>query len=151
MIPLTQPDLVVGPTLTSQARVLAVAHDHPLAGRESVDVEELADHHVFRFEDWPQELRDAMVPSRTPGGRPVPYTQVAAADRGMIDLSVRIARGEIVHPTVASAPAYMGDLELVFVPITGMPPLRSALVWSRRAREPKLRAFVAVARGVLSG
>ena len=40
-------------------------------------------------------------------------------------------------PTVASAPSYLGDLELVFVPITGMPPLRSALVWRRPAREPR--------------
>jgi DNA-binding transcriptional LysR family regulator len=43
----------------------------------------------------------------------------------------------------------MGELDLAFVPIEGMPPLRSALVWRRPARDPKLRAFIRVAREVL--
>jgi hypothetical protein len=30
-----------------------------------------------------------------------------------------------------------------------MPPLRSALVWRRPARDPKLREFIGVARAVL--
>jgi hypothetical protein len=68
-------------------------------------------------------------------------------ERSVTDVSVRVARGEIVYPTVASATSYMGDL--TFVPITGMPELRSALVWRRPARDPKLRAFIRVARDVL--
>jgi DNA-binding transcriptional LysR family regulator len=148
-IPLGQSDLVVGPILSSQARVLALARDHPLAQRDSVDVEELADYQVSRFEDWPKELHEAMVPSRTPGGRPIPSTRVPVGDRGLLDLSVRVARGEFVHPTVASAAGYLGDLELAFVPLTGMPPLRSALVWRRPARDPRLRAFIRIARETL--
>ena len=148
-IPLGQSDLVVGPILSSQARVLALARDHPLAQRDSVDVEELADYQVSRFEDWPKELHEAMVPSRTPGGRPIPSRRVPVGDRGLLDLSVRVARGEFVHPTVASAAGYLGDLELAFVPLTGMPPLRSALVWRRPARDPRLRAFIRIARETL--
>jgi len=150
-IPLEQPDLVIGPILSSQPRVLAVARDHPLADRDSVDIEELADHQVSRFDDWPKELREAMVPSRTPGGRPIPSTRVPVGDRGLLDLSVRVARGEFVHPTVASARTYLGNLELAFVPLTGMPSLRSALVWRRPARDPRLRAFIGVAREALQG
>jgi DNA-binding transcriptional LysR family regulator len=150
-IPLEQPDLVVGPILTSQSRVLAVARDHPLAQRDSVDVEELADHQVSRFDDWPKELHDAMVPSRTPSGRPIPATRIPTGDRGPLDLAVRVARGEFVHPTVASAAPFLGDLEHALIPLTGMPPLRSALVWRRPARDPRLRAFVRTARDVLSG
>ena len=150
-IPLEQPDLIVGPVLGSEPRVLAVAVDHPLASRASVDVEELADHQVSRFDDWPKELHEAMVPSRTPGGRPIPFTRVPVGDRGVLDLSLRVARGEIVHPTVASAPAYLGEVEHVFVPLTGMPPLESALVWRRAARDPRVLAFSAVARELLGG
>jgi DNA-binding transcriptional LysR family regulator len=145
-IPLDQPDLVVGPILSSQPRVLAVARDHPLANRDSVDVEELADYKVSRFDDWPKELHEAMVPSRTPGGRPIPSIRMPVGDRGLLDLSVRVARGEFVHPTGAAAAAYLGDLELAFVPLTGMPPLRSALVWRRASRDPRVRAFVRIAR-----
>ena len=151
-VPLNEPDLVVGPTLAREPRTLAVAQDHPLAERDSVDVEELADHQVVRLDnDWPKELREAVAPSQTPRGRPIHGPRVGGGERALLDLPVRVARGELVFPTVASAAPYMGALDLVFIPITGMEPLRSALVWRRPARDPKLRAFIRVARDVLRG
>jgi DNA-binding transcriptional LysR family regulator len=150
-IPLRQPDLVVGPILTRQPRVLAVARDHPLAERDSVDVEELADYRVPRFEGWPKELHEAVVPSRTPSGRPIPDSRFRVGERSVLDVSVRVARGEFVFATVASAVPHMGEFDLVFVRMTGMPQLRSALVWRRPARDPKLREFLGVAREVLQG
>ena len=150
-VPLQLPDVVVGPTLTRQSRVLAVGRDHPLARREVVAVEELAGHHVLRFENWPTELQDAVVPLETPHGRPIHGTRIRVGEHGLLDIPLRIARGEIVWPTVASAEPYMRDRELVSVPIEGMPPLRSALVWRRPARDPKLREFLRVAREVLKG
>jgi hypothetical protein len=129
--------------------VLAVARDHPLAERESVDVEELADHRVPRFEGWPKELQEAVAPARTPSGRPIPGERVRVGERSLLDISVRIARGEFVFPTVASAAPYTAEFDLAFVPLTGLPPLRSALVWRRPARDPKLREFLGVARDVL--
>jgi hypothetical protein len=94
-------------------------------------------------------MHEAVVPSRTPGGRPTAGTRIPAGERAVLDIAVRIARGGLVHPTVASAPSYMGELDLVFIPITGMPPLRSALVWRRPARALKLRAFIRLASDVL--
>ena len=150
-VPLEQPDLVVGPTLTRQPRVLAVGRDHPLARRQAVSVEELADHQVLRFENWPEELQDAIVPLQTPRGRRIHSTRIRVGEHGLLDIPLRIARGEIVWPTIASAEPYMSDRDVVAVPIEGMPPLRSALVWRRPARDPKLRAFMRVAREVLRG
>lgn len=148
-VPLQEPDLVVGPTLTRQPRVLAVARDHPLAARETVSVEDLADHRVLRFQNWPKELHDAVVPDRTPSGRPITGPRIRVGERALLDIGFRIARGEVVFTTVASAAPHVGELDLVFVPITGMPPLRSALVWRRPARDPKLREFIRVARKML--
>jgi DNA-binding transcriptional LysR family regulator len=145
-LPVAERDLVVGPVLTEQPRELAVSQDHPLAGRDSVDVEELADYRLMRFDNWPKELHEAVLPSRTPGGRPIERVRIPVGER-MSEVAVRVARGEIVFPTVTSATSYMGDLR--FIPIKGMPKLRSALVWRRPARDPKLRAFVQVAREVL--
>jgi DNA-binding transcriptional LysR family regulator len=54
-LPLEQRDLVVGPVLTEQPRELAVAPDHPLADRDSVDVEELAGYRLARFDNWPRD------------------------------------------------------------------------------------------------
>jgi DNA-binding transcriptional LysR family regulator len=150
-IPLEQPDLVVGPILTRQSRVLAVASEHPLAERDSVDVEELADAPVLRFDNWPKELHEALFPLTTPTGRPIPGRRIPVGERAVFELAVRVARGELVFPTVPSAIPYMGELDLAFVPITGIPRFRSALVWRRPARDPKLRAFIRVARDVLRG
>jgi DNA-binding transcriptional LysR family regulator len=150
-IPLKQPDLVVGPILTRQPRVLAVARDHALAERDSVDLEELADYRVARIEGWPKELNEAVVPFRTPSGRLIPGSRFRVGERAFVDLSVRIGRGEFVFATVASAVPYMGEFDLVFLPMKGMPQLRSALVWRRRMRDPKLRGFLGVAREVLRG
>ena len=148
-VPLDQPDLVVGPTLARQPRVLAVASDHPLAERDSVDVEELADAPVVRFDNWPKELQDALFPLRTAAGRPIQGRRIPVGERALFELAVRVARGELVFPTVPSAVPYMGELDLAFVPITGLPLFRSALVWRRPARDPKLRAFIRVARDAL--
>jgi DNA-binding transcriptional LysR family regulator len=150
-IPLNQPDLVVGPIISRQSRVLAVARDHPLAERDSVDIEELADHRVPRFEGWPQALHEAVIPFQAPSGRPIPGSRFHVDERAVLELPIRIARGEFVFPTVPSAISHMGELDLVFVPMTGMPPLRSALVWRRPARDPKLREFLRVAREALQG
>jgi hypothetical protein len=134
--------------LTEQPRELAVAPDHPLADRDSVDVEELAGYRLARFDNWPRELHEAIAPSRTPGGRPIGRVRIPVGERSVDGLAVRIARGEIVYPTVASATS-MGDL--CFIPIKRMPELRSALAWRRPARDPTLRAFIHVAREVLRG
>jgi DNA-binding transcriptional LysR family regulator len=149
-LPLEQSDLVVGPTVSSDSRVLAVAPDHPLAGRDHITLEDLADFEVARFDGWPKELHEAWFPPRTPSGRPIPSTRIPAGERSALELATRVARGELVHPTVSSVERYLGPFELTFVPIKGLRPFRSALVWRRGASDAKVREFIRVARGVLS-
>jgi DNA-binding transcriptional LysR family regulator len=150
-LPLEQPDLVVGPVLTRQPRVLAIARDHPLARRDKVSVEELADLSFPRFDGWPRELREAFFPTKSPSGRPIAGVRMPTGERSLLELPHRVARGEVVLPTVPTAAPFMGvgHYDLVFVPITGMPPVRGALVWRRHARDPRLREFIRVAREVL--
>jgi DNA-binding transcriptional LysR family regulator len=148
-LPLEQPDLVVGPTLFSEPRVLTVAHDHPLAGADRVSIEDLADHRIPRFEQVPEELREAWIPSQTPSGRPIPGVSLHLREHDLAYLAERIARGKLVHPTVPSAAAYMGDLDLVYVPIADMPPLHSGLLWRRDNDDPRVRGFADVAEETL--
>src|SRR5215211_530828 len=118
-LPLEQPDLVVGPTLSRQPRALAVARDHPLAKRERVSAEDLAEYRVPRFEGWPKEMHEAWIPSKTPTGRPIPSQRMRVGERDVLDIAVRVGRGEIVHPTAPTAARVMGEyFDLVFVPIT---------------------------------
>jgi DNA-binding transcriptional LysR family regulator len=150
-LPLEEADLVVGPTLTREPRVLAVAPDHPLAKRASISVEDLADQRVPRFDGWPRTLHEALIPSKTPSGRPISGVRIPLGQRNLLELVHRVARRELVHPTIASVAPFMGmaHYDLVYVPITGMPPARSALMWRRHTRDPKLREFIRVARKVL--
>jgi DNA-binding transcriptional LysR family regulator len=149
-LPLEQPDLVVGPTLSRDFRVLAVAPDHPLAERDHVTVEDLADFRVARFDGWPSELHDAWIPAVTPSGRSIPYTRIPASERSALEIATRVARGELVHPTASSVARYLGPFELAFVPMRELRPFRSALVWRRGANEAKVREFIRVGREVLS-
>jgi DNA-binding transcriptional LysR family regulator len=150
-LPLEQPDMVVGPVLTRQPRVVAVARDHPLAGHERISLEELAEYAVPRFDGWPREVHEELIPSSAPSGRPIPGVPIALGERNFLALAHRLARSEFVFPTVASAGPVMGvgQYDPAYVPITGMAPARSALIWRRRDRDPKLREFIRVARDVL--
>lgn len=147
-LPVEEPDVVVGPVLTVEPRVLAVARDHPLASEETVSVEQLADHRVPRFAALPKAVREAWIPARTPSGRPIPYTLVDLPDRNLADLTTRIVRGELVHPTVRGVVRHLGS-GIVYVPFSDLPPSRSALIWRRPATDAKLRAFIEVARDAL--
>jgi DNA-binding transcriptional LysR family regulator len=148
-LPLEQADLVVGPILTRERRVLAVAREHPLAARESISLDDVADEAIPRFDGWPPELHETLFPTRTPSGRPIARVRIPAGERNFLEIAHRVARQELVFPTVASARAYGAPFELVYVPITGLAPVRSALGWRRRDRDPKLREFIRIARDVL--
>jgi DNA-binding transcriptional LysR family regulator len=88
-LPLEQPELVVGPVLTRQQRVVAMARDHPLAERTDVSFEELADHAIPRFDGWPRELRETLFPTETPSGRPIAGVRIPAGERNFLELGHR--------------------------------------------------------------
>src|SRR5215210_7680025 len=85
-LPIRQPDVVIGPILNREPRVLAVGPDHPLAERSRVSLEEIADYPVARFAKLPPELLEAWAPSRTPSGGPIRHIKVPLVDRGMYEL-----------------------------------------------------------------
>jgi DNA-binding transcriptional LysR family regulator len=144
-LPLEQPDLVVGPVLFSEQRVLLVSRDHPLAGLSEVSLEDLADYRVPRMPRIPNELHEVWFPSRTPSGRVIPSVELHLRGQDVGHLAARIARREFVHPTVPSTARYLADPSLVCVPINGLPPLRSGLVWRRGSKDPRVVEFARVA------
>jgi LysR substrate binding domain len=147
-LPLKQPDITVGPVLSQEPRVLAVARDHPLADRTAVSIEDIADHSVISADDlFPKELAEAFIPRTTPSGRPIRRLRTPIND--LNELIIQIARGKIVHPAVPSFASYFGHPNVAYLPIVDMPPSRSALVWRRRDLDPRLRGFIRVARDAL--
>jgi DNA-binding transcriptional LysR family regulator len=140
-LPLTQPDIVVGPLLSvDDPRVIMVAADHPLAGRSEAFVEDLADFPVRRSPDDPAEVAAASCPWTTPSGRPIVAADIAIAD--VSELLLLIAQGRLVHPTVAPFAEHFRHPDITIVPLVDLPGSSSALCWLRRTNHPGRGAFL---------
>jgi DNA-binding transcriptional LysR family regulator len=139
--PIDQPDLTVGPVLARDSRALAVAVDHPLAGRESVSVEDLADYVLAEVATLPPEILAEFTPSVTPSGRPIAHRKVT----GTVHNLALVARGEIVHATISTLPNYMSYPGITYVPIRDLPPSASGLVWRTAGETAAILAFAEVA------
>ncbi|MET7337065.1 LysR family transcriptional regulator [Nonomuraea sp. NPDC005650] len=85
-----------------------------------------------------------LYPPLTPAGRPI--TRRHPYDLGELGA----ARGEIVHPTGASLSDYYTHPGVSVIPLRGLPPLGSALVWAAERETAAVRAFAEVP-GRLSG
>ena len=147
-LPMDQPDLVAGPVLSRDARMLAVATDHPLSDRAEVTTEDIADYEVVDITGLvPPELSSILIPETSASGRPMKRRRLKHHDWS--ELVTMIARGKIVHPTVASFADQFAHPGIRCVPISDLPLWTSALVWRRRDSGRRLRAFIEVAESVL--
>jgi DNA-binding transcriptional LysR family regulator len=145
-LPVHQPGLARGPVLQTAPRVLAVARGHPLASRPEVTLEDVADYPVApSARSFPPEIVNALVPERSPSGRPI--RRVASPQTTMDAVSL-VARGETVHPTVPAFARIFAQEDVVLVPLAGCAPLRSALLWRKGSRDPKIAAFAELAASI---
>jgi DNA-binding transcriptional LysR family regulator len=138
-----EPDLTVGPAIECRDRVLAVGASHPLARRRSVAAEELADYDLLVSSPLPPAaLTDAIIPPRTPSGRPTRRTTIPLAT--VHDIVTALARGPVVHPTVTGVVLFRRD-DIVLIPIEGLPPLPLGLIWCTAHENARIRALAATA------
>ncbi|PWU47510.1 LysR family transcriptional regulator [Micromonospora globispora] len=142
-LPIREPDLAVGPVLHTEELVLAVASDHRLAGRDTVEMEDLGDYPVV-FPDGPipDYVWEAHTPAVTPAGRPIRRGLVVAT---LEEAFTAIAGGSVVSPIGSDAAATRQRGDITFVPITEGPILRYAPVWRSGGETPLVRAFVQAA------
>jgi len=132
--------LVQGPVVSREDWVLGVARGHPLAARDVVSVEELADHAIFGVPDsFTGELVNPLYPARTPKGRPIPRRGIA---RTFAEVLTLVARRENVFPAGASFSAHYGHPEVVFVPLHGWPPATRTLLWRAHGNTALVSAFI---------
>ena len=147
-LPLDQPGITTGPVMVREGRVLLVARDHPLAGRASVSVEDLADYALAAAEGVLEpEQQEEFLPRVTPSGRRIPRVPLPSLD--LSALVMLVARGRIVHPTTETFARNYGAPNVVGVPIRDMPATQSALAWRTRDLDPRLRAFLAIAKAAV--
>ncbi|MEU8079593.1 LysR family transcriptional regulator [Catellatospora citrea] len=142
-LPVDEPDLAVGPNLHTEPLVLAVAPDHPLVGRDRVEMEDLGDFPVV----WPDGpipdyVWEAHTPSVTPAGRPIQRgLPVATLEEALTAISA----GDVISPVGSHAAATRVRRDVTFLPITDGPVLQYSLVWRTAAETALVRAFVQAA------
>ena len=141
---LDEPGLATGPPLASEPRVLVVPAAHPLAGREAVSVEEAVDLPMLDLGTvLPRSVADALVPARTPAGRPLRRLVPPVPVTTLAEELALVHQGHIVHLSVA--PAALGPPAdgLAFVPVTDLPPLPYGPIWVAAHENARIRAFAA--------
>ncbi|GAA3513614.1 LysR family transcriptional regulator [Actinocatenispora rupis] len=142
-LPLDQPDIVVGPALSvADQRVVMVGRTHPLADRTVLSVEDLADHDVRRPYGLTPELAEATCPPRTPSGRPIHFVDAEVDDNAQ--LLYLLARGRLVHPTVAPFAAHFHHPDVVAIPLADLPPSSCALAALKGVDNPDRDSFIDV-------
>jgi DNA-binding transcriptional LysR family regulator len=144
--PISAPDLTIGPRLSMEGRILLVHVGHPLAERGHATAEDLGDYAVVSRTGIPARMYDDFFPATTPSGRPIPRGPEITMSSDVLHL---VARGDIVHPTVASFTTYYRHPDVTSVPIIDAPPTESVLVWLTDKENAAIRAFATVATEVV--
>jgi DNA-binding transcriptional LysR family regulator len=149
MLPFDEPDLVAGPVLVREQRMLAVSSRHPFARRESVTLNDLGRDKVLRLTSaLPQYLQDAVVPPCTPDGRPIRHGPTFGTVQEMLSL---VGAGKGMYPAPAHMVRYYARPDVVYLPIVDGPPFEWALTWRRNAVTERIRAFNQAALDLVGG
>lgn len=141
-LPVREADLTVGPVVRIEPVVLAVGAGHRLARRETVSYEDLADEVVIGGYN-PDYWGEALTPSHTPSGRPIPVGPAVATESAMIPI---LSNGEAVAVVHSHASRNYARADLVYVPIRDAPPARWALLWRTATETDLIRSFAHTGR-----
>lgn len=138
-LPVREDDLAKSATLLTEARMLAVAADHPLAAKPWSTMEDLAETALLHVEgDVPEYRREAQSPPRTPSGRPI------AAGPGVTSLQealMLVAGGKGAMLTGAHTAAYQPRPGIAYVQVLDAPPVRYGLAWRAGEATAAVDAF----------
>ncbi|KOX24840.1 transcriptional regulator [Saccharothrix sp. NRRL B-16348] len=125
--------------VATEARYVALARDHPLAARESVDIADLRDEPLMWTRKAPKEWVDWWaVNPRPDGGEPVWGPENDNAD----EMLEHVAAGAAVCFGPESMAEYYAHPDLAWRPVTDIEPLRIAIGWAPQTARPVVRAFV---------
>ncbi|MFD8389122.1 LysR substrate-binding domain-containing protein [Streptomyces sp. NPDC059680] len=145
---INESDLVSSRVLTEDARAVVVGSGHPLAARESVSIEELADYDAFAPPgSFPAYVWDDVVPPRTPAGRPIRRNRRV---RTIPEMMRMVAAGDAIHISLISL-ADLAPPGIKVVPIHDLPPVPVTLAWRRGAEvHDHIREFITTAEAEAS-
>ncbi|MFE6908210.1 LysR family transcriptional regulator [Streptomyces erythrochromogenes] len=143
-LPVQEPDLIVGPVVLTEGRVLAVPSGSDMARLDSVTWDQLDGRPVPDIGSMaPPYWGEALAPRRTPGGRLIKRGPAACTIQEVLAL---VADGKVVSPLHQHSTRYFSHPDITYVPLREAPSTQWALVWSSTTyRSGVVRAFARVA------
>jgi DNA-binding transcriptional LysR family regulator len=141
-LPVDDPELSVGPITHVSPVMLMLGTRHPLAGRESLCLEDLGDCVVLTGTAVPAKMEEAFHPRRTPAGRAVKRGPAVSSWHEQMSA---VAAGPVVCAVAAEARQFYPRPDIVYRPLLDAPPCRWALVWRTDRHSPLVRALAEAA------
>ncbi|MEU6060554.1 LysR family transcriptional regulator [Streptomyces sp. NPDC047097] len=148
LLPVREPDLVLGPVFSRRPQTLALPAGHPLASTATatgtatgkpVGAEALAGLPLIGVRGpAPDYWRRAAAPDRTPAGAPVPAGPEAGTLQEGLTLVAAGRGGMLLCRPTAEMNARRA---LAFVPVDGLPESALGLVWRADRETERVRAF----------
>ncbi|TDB73961.1 LysR substrate-binding domain-containing protein [Micromonospora sp. KC721] len=141
-LPVREPDLTVGPVVRTSPVYLMMSTDHPLARRDEVCLEDLAECVVPQSaRPVPAYWEAALSPFHTPSGRPIPRGPEVATWQEVL---AAVAAGSTVVPIQAEASRYYAWPGITYVPIRDAEPSQWTLIWRTAGETALIRALAEV-------
>ncbi|MEU6657860.1 LysR family transcriptional regulator [Streptomyces sp. NPDC046821] len=143
-LPVREPDLTVGPVVVAEPLLLMVAADHPLAARDSVGMEDLADWLLPQSAvPVPDYWLQTLVPTHTPGGRPVRRGPKVSTFQ---EVAAVVAAGEAISLVHGDAARYYPWPGLRYLRPYDAPLGTWVLIWPTAGETDLVRALAGAAR-----
>lgn len=133
--------LTVEPLLR-EPRVVLLPTDHRLAGKETVDVADLASEHLLHKPDDVPEWRDVALELRDRQPR-----KALPVLRTIEEKLEHIAAGSGIVILPLSSASFYTRPDITHVPINDIAPSTVCLAWDSSRREPLISEYVAIALG----
>jgi DNA-binding transcriptional LysR family regulator len=130
--------------LYDEPRVLVVPVSHPLAGKESVTLDDFADEPLVRHPDPEQDAFWRIDPR--PDGRPAPDGPTATTLEDKLEL---VAAGDALTMAPPGDAHTSLRRDLTFVPVHDVDPSRVVIATRANETSPSIEQFVAVAPALL--
>jgi DNA-binding transcriptional LysR family regulator len=144
-LPLPDPERLEWRVLRSEPRHVALWADHPLAGRETLHIEDLLDEPFVALPRSAGVARDYWLAADERGGRPVRVGAHAQTPDAAFEAVA--ARQGLVLLAAGNAQRYARP-EIVSRPVDGIGPCELAVAWRAGDDRAAVRDFVAAAQAV---
>lgn len=139
LLPVAEPDLVLGPVFSSDRQTVAVSVRHALAGRASLGAAELSGTPLIAATaPAPAYWRAAQAPSAAPAA------EVRTLQEGLTMVAAGRGAMLLCRPTAE----YHHRDDVVFVPVDGLPDSVLGMVWHRDGETERVREFARAVAGV---